>query len=161
MGRAAEIACLAALGLAAASGTGESAEGMDKQRVVNTLRQIQPALTRCWRPPRHALGMSVTVRFSLTRKGNGFGKPAITHASLNGPVDLQSAFLASVLKALANCTPVKLSERMGAAVAGRPLSIRFARAGLRAWANDALSGHLVAIGAQALLASANPRERFG
>src|SRR5215216_5891815 len=100
MGRAAEIACLAALSLAAASGTGESAEG-DKQRVVNTLGQIQPALTRCWRPLRHALEMSVTVRFSLDRTGNVFGKPAITHASLNGPVGLQRAFLASVLTGLA------------------------------------------------------------
>jgi hypothetical protein len=49
----------------------------------------------------------------------------ITHSKLTGDGDLQKRFVGSALKALAECTPLKFSDGLGGAVAGRPFTMRF------------------------------------
>src|SRR5687767_11768662 len=92
---------------------------------VNSLKELRPALIACWQPPPSLERLDVTVRFSLDRQGAIIGRPAITYSELSHDERTSRAFLASVLRALAECTPLELSESFGNAVAGRPVTLRF------------------------------------
>ena len=92
---------------------------------VNTLQQLMPALSRCWRPPPGTTGSELTLRFALTRDGRLLGKPMITHSALSGDETAKRRFVGSVLIALAHCTPVDITPELGGAVAGKRLTIRF------------------------------------
>jgi hypothetical protein len=95
--------------------------------VVDRISEIGPALRRCWTPPEMAGndGAMATVRFSLRRDGTIFGQPRVTWETRRSNPDLQAAFTASILAAVRNCTPMRLSPRFGASIAGRPFTIRF------------------------------------
>lgn len=92
---------------------------------ANTLRELWPALTRCWQPPPGTVGSEITVAFALRRDGTLLGKPRITYSRLTGDAEAQRAFVAAALIALARCTPVAITDGLGGAIAGRQLSIRF------------------------------------
>lgn len=96
--------------------------------VVDRISEIGPALRRCWNPPPMlgpTDGAMATVRFSLRRDGTVFGQPRVTWETRRSNPDLQAAFTASILAAVRNCTPMRLSPRFGASIAGRPFTIRF------------------------------------
>jgi len=92
---------------------------------TNTIRDLVQALTRCWRAPPGSVGSELTVGLMLTRTGELFGKPQITYSKLMGDAPAQRRFVNSVLASLASCLPVKMTETLGQAVAGRRLTIRF------------------------------------
>jgi hypothetical protein len=92
---------------------------------IATLRQLGPALVRCYKPPEHSEGMQLTVRLSLTSSGALIDKPHITFSHLLGKPEDQQTFVEAVLASLAACTPVSLTAEFGNAIAGRPLTIRF------------------------------------
>jgi hypothetical protein len=92
---------------------------------ANTLRELYPMLTRCWRAPLGSHGSTVTVGITLKRDGTMFGQPTITYSKLTGETDAQKRFVASVLAALAACTPVAITDGLGGAIAGRRIFIRF------------------------------------
>jgi hypothetical protein len=110
-----------------------SATPAQAERTVQTLRDLGPALTACWRAPPGTEGSEVTVRFSLRRDGTLLGQPRITYSKLTGDAERQRTFIAAALGALAECLPVKISDGLGGTIAGRPLTIRFgARGGVTA-----------------------------
>jgi hypothetical protein len=92
---------------------------------ANTLRELFPLLTRCWRAPAGSEGSTVTVGITLKRDGTIFGQPSITYSKLTGDADAQKRFVASALAALAACTPVAITDGLGGAIAGRRIFIRF------------------------------------
>ena len=49
----------------------------------------------------------------------------MTYASPNAPPDAREAYLNAITAALERCTPLRFSEGLGGAVAGRPIAIRF------------------------------------
>jgi hypothetical protein len=102
----------------------QSAQGGDS-RPANTLRELLPALTRCWRAPAGSEGSSLTVGITLRRDGTMFGQPTITYSKLTGDSDAQKRFVASALTSLAACTPVAITQALGGAIAGRRIFIRF------------------------------------
>lgn len=69
-------------------------------------------------------GSDVTVLFSIKRDGSLQGQPRITHATLRGDDGAQKAFLAEVLRGIASCFPLAITDGLGGAVAGRPLRLR-------------------------------------
>ena len=86
------------------------------------------ALRTCWKPPpkdsaRH--GMEYTVRFALKRDGEIMAPPRVTYSSHDAPAGVRDVYRDAVNAALGRCTPLHLSERMGRAVAGRPIALRF------------------------------------
>jgi hypothetical protein len=46
---------------------------------VNTLDEIVPALTRCWRAPSGSAGSELTIALALRSDGQLLGQPRITH----------------------------------------------------------------------------------
>jgi hypothetical protein len=92
---------------------------------ANTLRELYPLLTRCWRAPPGSEGSTVTVGITLKRDGTMFGQPTITYSKLVGQADAQKHFVAAALGALAACTPVAITDALGGAIAGRRIFIRF------------------------------------
>ncbi len=98
------------------------------------------ALNACWRPPSGADNLEATVRFSLNASGALIGKPMITHSKLGSDDDLNRQFMAAVLKSLASCTPVAVTPALGAAIAGRVLTILFRTGERRAGAAFSLRG---------------------
>ena len=94
-------------------------------RPANTLQELWPALTLCWRPPLESDGSEVTVVFSLDRDGRLVGQPTISHSRLFGREEVQRAFAASALAALAACTPAKITPELGEMIAGRLITFRF------------------------------------
>ncbi|WP_054141318.1 hypothetical protein [Bosea sp. AAP35] len=99
-----------------------------KSAALDRLGDIGPALRRCWTPPAFDgadSGVMATVRFSLRRDGTLFGQPRVTWETKRSDPDLRRRFVDSVVAAVQACTPMRLSPALGAAIAGRPLSIRF------------------------------------
>ena len=96
---------------------------------IATLRELGPALTRCFQAPSGSAGSQITVRFSLDRNGAVLGQPRVTFSVLVGTAEQKQAFVAAALDALDHCTPVHVTPGLGSAIAGRPLSIRFVGGG--------------------------------
>jgi hypothetical protein len=92
---------------------------------ANTLRELYPTLTRCWRAPTGSEGSTITVGITLRRNGTMLGPPTITYSRLTGDTGTQKQFVASALSALAACTPVAITDALGGAIAGRRIFIRF------------------------------------
>jgi hypothetical protein len=102
-----------------------SGEEIPKQ--VDTLRDIVRAMQACWRPTdvRYS-GQSVTIRISFKRNGEVLGKPMITHYREGDPDKAnREAFTQAVREALVRCSPMPFTDKLGAAVAGRPFTFRF------------------------------------
>ena len=89
------------------------------------MREIGPALTACWSAPEGISGAQLTVVLSLNRDGAVLGRPRISYAKLPQEPSEARRFVSAVLASLAACTPLRLSAGLGAAVAGRPMAIRF------------------------------------
>jgi len=95
---------------------------------LSTLADVAPALRRCWTPPVMDGGDAqamATVRFSLRRNGTLFGQPRVSWGTKRTDPALRSRFTQSVIRAVRDCTPLRLSPTLGASIAGRPMSIRF------------------------------------
>jgi hypothetical protein len=95
---------------------------------LDTIRQMFAALRACWVPPpkdeaRH--GMEYTVRFALKRDGELVAPPRRTYSSHDAPEAVRDVYRDAVDAAIKRCTPLRLSEGMAGAVAGRPIAIRF------------------------------------
>jgi len=109
-------------------GTVDSTVTKGDAAALDRLADIAPALRRCWAPPAITgpdTGVMATVRFSLRRDGSLFGQPRVTWETRRTEADLRQRFTESVIAAVHACTPMRLSPKLGAAIAGRPLSIRF------------------------------------
>ena len=122
-------AFLIAFWLAAPAAAQEGAQPQART-TLNAIADVGPAIRACWKPPVDAGGSEMTLVFALTRTGEVLGKPRISYSKLLGDQAAQQRFVASVLGALAACTPLSLSEGLGGAIAGRPFSLQF-RSGRR------------------------------
>jgi hypothetical protein len=91
---------------------------------ANTLTELWRELNTCIRTPSVDVGSELTIVFALKRDGSLFGLPRIAHSHLLGEAEAQRAFVAAAIGAVARCLPVEITEGLGAAIAGRPLSIR-------------------------------------
>jgi hypothetical protein len=101
--------------------------GLD-DALVDRLDQMGPALRRCWQPPSldaDSAGAKASVRFSLRRDGTLFGQPRVTWEMRRAPPGLRERFTDSLMRTVRDCTPMRLSPRLGGSIAGRPIIIRF------------------------------------
>jgi hypothetical protein len=92
---------------------------------ANTLRELFAELNRCLVTPKGIIGSELTIVFSLRRDGALLGKPKITFAKLPGDLSDQRKFADGVETAFNKCLPATITDGLGGAIAGRPLSMRF------------------------------------
>jgi hypothetical protein len=62
---------------------------------------------------------------SFTRDGAVIGEPRIVYAHSSGGAADDSELVQSMLTAVRDCTPLHFSSRLGSAIAGQVLDIRF------------------------------------
>jgi len=91
--------------------------------VVTRVHGIATGIAACWRPPHD--DDQVTVRLSFTRDGAVIGEPRIVFVRSRGGGADDSRLANSMLAAIRDCTPLNFSARLGSAIAGQVLDIRF------------------------------------
>jgi hypothetical protein len=105
----------------------DTSAAADEHR-LDSIRDMFAALRECWVPPprdeaRH--GMEYTIRFAFKRDGEVIAPPRMTYASHDAPAGVRNVYREAIDAALKRCTPLRFSDGMGGAVAGRPIAIRF------------------------------------
>jgi hypothetical protein len=68
--------------------------------------------------------MELTIRLSFKRSGEIFGA-RLTYETPNVSDDERRMYYGVLLEALKRCSPLPVSESLGAAIAGRPFRFRF------------------------------------
>ncbi|HEY5203406.1 MAG TPA: hypothetical protein VIJ63_02245 [Roseiarcus sp.] len=107
-----------------ALGFGAQAQPVQAQPpLVKRVHGIATGLAACWRPAHD--DDQVTVRMSFTRDGAVIGEPRIVYVHSSGGAGDDSGLAQSMLAAVRHCTPLHFSARLGSAIAGQVLDIRF------------------------------------
>jgi hypothetical protein len=102
---------------------GQQALAAEVQSPVTRVHGIATGIAACWRPPHD--DDQVTVSISFTREGAVIGEPRIVLVRSSGGRAGDSALTASMMATIRDCTPFPFSARLGAAIAGQVLDIRF------------------------------------
>lgn len=102
-----------------------TAEPQSLRAPANTLQELFSQLDNCLVVPNGAVGSELTVVFSLRRDGSLLGRPRISFAKLQGSATEQRAFAEGVASAFNKCLPASITDGLGGAIAGRPLTMRF------------------------------------
>ena len=95
---------------------------------LDTIGDLFAELRSCWSPPSPDVaraGMQMSVRFSFKRSGEMIGAPRITFATSGVPADTRETYLKAINASLDACIPMKFTEGLGGALAGRPIAIRY------------------------------------
>jgi hypothetical protein len=95
---------------------------------LDTIGDLFSALRACWSPPSPDTareGMQMSVRFSFKKSGEMIGPPRLTFATAGVPVDTRDTYLKAINASLNGCIPLKFTDGLGEAVAGRPIAIRY------------------------------------
>jgi hypothetical protein len=95
---------------------------------LDTIGDLFAELRSCWSPPPSDVsreGMQMSVRFSFKRSGEMIGPPRITFATAGTPADTRQTYLKAINASLDACIPMKFTNGLGGALAGRPIAIRY------------------------------------
>jgi hypothetical protein len=95
---------------------------------LDTIGDLFAELRSCWSPPATDSaqeGMQMTVRFSFKRSGEMIGAPRLTFATVGAPSDLRATYFKAINSSLDACLPLKFTDDLGGALAGRPIAIRY------------------------------------
>jgi hypothetical protein len=114
--------CFAALAIIAL-GLGARVQDAAARPLVTRVHGIATGIAACWRPPHD--NDQVTVRASFTRDGAVIGEPRIVFVQSGGGRADDPALADSMKAAIRDCTPLHFSARLGSAIAGQVLDIRF------------------------------------
>ena len=95
---------------------------------LDTIGDLFAALRACWSPPPANSAredMQMSVRFSFRKSGDMIGSPRMTFATAGISADTRAAYLKAINSSLDACLPLKFSNGLGGALAGRPIAIRY------------------------------------
>ena len=95
---------------------------------LNTIGDLFAALRSCWTPPptdSARAGMQISVRFSFKRSGEIIAAPRLTFSTAGVPADTRTTYLKAINASLTACAPLKFTDGLGGALAGRPIAIRY------------------------------------
>ena len=107
------------------------ADGAKYQRPdhdLDTIGDLFATLRSCWSPPATdsaRQGMQMSVRFAFNKSGGLIGPPRVTYATSGVPADTRSTYLDAIKSSLDACLPLKFTDGLGGALAGRPIAIRY------------------------------------
>jgi hypothetical protein len=106
----------------------EAAKYQKPDHDLNTICDLFAALRSCWSPPPAEAareGMQMSVRFSFKRSGEIIAAPRMTYATAGVPADTRATYLNAINTSLDACVPLKFTDGLGGALAGRPIAIRY------------------------------------
>src|SRR6476646_6264974 len=95
---------------------------------LDSIADLFAQLRSCWSPPPVAAaepGMQMTVRFSFKRDGGIIAAPRLTFATVGTSAEIRDTYLEAINASLDACVPLKFTGGLGAALAGRPIAIRY------------------------------------
>jgi hypothetical protein len=95
---------------------------------LDTIGDLFAALRSCWSPPPADAareGMQMSVRFSFKRSGEIIAVPRVTFATSGVSADTRATYLKAINASLDACLPLKFTDGLGGALAGRPIAIRY------------------------------------
>ena len=95
---------------------------------LNSVGDLFAVLRSCWTPPAAddaREGMQMSVRFSFKRSGEMIGAPRLTFSTSGVPADTRATYLKAINSSLNACLPLKFTDGLGGALAGRPIAIRY------------------------------------
>jgi hypothetical protein len=95
---------------------------------LDNIGDLFAALRSCWSPPaaeEAREGMEMSVRFSFKRSGEMIAAPRLTFATAGAPMDTRTTYLNAINASLNACLPLKFTDGLGGALAGRPIAIRY------------------------------------
>jgi hypothetical protein len=102
--------------------------GEAKKPALNTIGEVFGALEACWMPPpldQARPGMQITVMVSFKRGGELLGKPRITYETPGATDAERLAYRVAMAQAIERCLPLRFTDALGNALAGRPMTLRF------------------------------------
>ena len=67
----------------------------------------------------------MSVRFSFKRSGEIIATPRLTFSTSGVPADTRAIYLKAINASLDACAPLKFTDGLGGALAGRPIAIRY------------------------------------
>jgi hypothetical protein len=95
---------------------------------LDSIGDLFAQLRTCWSPPPPESareGMQMSVRFSFKRSGEIIASPRMTFATAGAPADIRDTYLKAINASLNACVPLKFTDSLGGALAGRPIAIRY------------------------------------
>jgi hypothetical protein len=95
---------------------------------LDTIGDLFAALRSCWSPPPEDAareGMQMSVRFSFKRSGEMIATPRVTFSTSGASADTRATYLKAINASLDACLPLKFTNGLGGALAGRPIAIRY------------------------------------
>ncbi|MCJ2047508.1 hypothetical protein MKK58_23635 [Methylobacterium sp. J-078] len=102
--------------------------GMAGPQPADTLKELYPVLAACWEVPPGLARFErteITARFALRRDGSVIGTPRVTFSTQNSDTRAYRILTDATLAAIRRCTPARITPALGAAIAGRPIALRF------------------------------------
>ena len=106
----------------------QAAKYLKPDHDLNTIGDLFAALRSCWTPPpadSAREGMQMSVRFSFKRSGEIIATPRLTFSTVGVPADTRATYLKAINASLTACAPLKFTDGLGGALAGRPIAIRY------------------------------------
>ena len=91
---------------------------------ANSLQELGAELKACLPPSDASEDWELTIVLSLKRDGALLGKPRISHSKLPGDPEVERRVGETLERALDHCFPLSITDALGGAIAGRPLSFR-------------------------------------
>jgi hypothetical protein len=95
---------------------------------LDNIGDLFAALRSCWSPPAEDAareGMEMSVRFSFKKSGEMIAAPRLTFATAGASADTRTTYLNAINASLNACLPLKFTDGLGGALAGRPIAIRY------------------------------------
>jgi len=95
---------------------------------IESIPDLFAALRTCWEPPAREEaqeGVQMSVRFSFKRTGEVIAAPFVTYTTPGTKADVKEVYRRAINAALERCAPLPFSKAFSAAIAGRPISIRY------------------------------------
>ena len=95
---------------------------------LDNIGDLFAELRSCWSPPPADAareGMQMTVRFSFKKDGGIIASPRMTFATAGVSPDIRATYLKAINASLNACIPLKFTDGLGGALAGRPIAIRY------------------------------------
>ncbi|MBV9561094.1 MAG: hypothetical protein JOY90_11640 [Bradyrhizobium sp.] len=95
---------------------------------LDSIGDLFAELRSCWSPPAADVaqqGMQMSVRFSFKKSGEMIGPPRLTFATSGVPAATRDTYLKAINESLNACIPLKFTNGLAGALAGRPIAIRY------------------------------------